>query len=439
MNVPNPGQVLKDVALSPDGQFLAALATPARASSSSDRDRVLKLWKRAGDSFLLGAVVPTPTDTQIVFAPDSRRLVVRDFNNSVVVRDAETGHARFTVRGRFTKARDVTFSPDGRWLALVCAGQPVRVFPADERLEAQQLFPLPAWEIAALAPDGRFSAVRDGARTVLVRDGTTGRTLHRLTDHPSFVAHLAFSPDGRLLACVSDNREVRIWDTRTGAIRGTLAAPPLTTPVVPGAKFGSWVSAFSPDGGALALVSSDKVVRVWQVSGEQVKPRAEWKTEILSALAFSADGRWLAGVGLSRACQIWDTADGREHGKLPAPGPDPFLQVAFSPREPLVALGGLDGSVRLWTWPAGPVVLLGGHTRFIASLAFSPDGRRLVTAGDDQALRVWDVDTHRELLTMAEDASAVNFTPDGTGLLTRAPGGSVKLRDGSPLPAVNTE
>src|SRR5262249_5879437 len=142
--------------------------------------------------------------------------------------------------------------------------------------------------------------------------------------------------------------------------------------------------------------------------------------------AFSADGRWVAtGVG-KNACQIWDTASGRERG--PRMAMDSFVTaLAFSPDGRFLAGGDWAGGVRLWNTATGQVASPPiAHPRSVGRLRFSHDGRKLLVAGgslggEGGAACLFDAATGQPLgrqLDIAGTVTDAAFSPDGTSFVT---------------------
>ena len=108
---------------------------------------------------------------------------------------------------------------------------------------------------------------------------------------------------------------------------------------------------------------------------------------------------------------MWDAANG--HELLTLKGHTGYvLSVAWSPDDKRLATAGLDRTAKVWDAADGrELFTLKGHTGIVNSAAWSPDGKRLATASDDQTVQIYTIDV-RELLDLARKRVTRNFTPD---------------------------
>lgn len=231
----------------------------------------------------------------------------------------------------------------------------------------------------AFNADGHTLASGGRDKTVWLWDVPTGRPIGALTGHTGPVMSVAFSPDGRILATGSTDRTVRLWEVATGRPLAVLAGRPRRQVVA---------AAFSPDGKVLATChAASNTVRLWDVParGEIATLTAPgWVT----AVEYSPDGRALAAVSSDMGpdrdggIRLWDTSTGRTVADLSGPEQEPrsIGAVAFSPDGTTLAGGVADGfgGVVLWDLARTREIAVVGSEP-VAVVAFSPDGRALIT------------------------------------------------------------
>jgi WD40 repeat protein len=242
-----------------------------------------------------------------------------------------------------------------------------------------------------------------------------------LPGHRDEITALAFSPDGRWLAAGSLDRTSRLWDLHS-------ANPPAAVGTVLEGHAGAITSlAFSPDGRWLVTGSQDGTARLWDLQSDEPERAAivlSGHSSWVSALAFSPDGRWLATGTGDQTARMWDlqSADPNTNNQvLPVPGnpyealtPQKVLTVmAFSPDGRWLATGSADRSVRLWDLdapdPAANWQLLGEMEGTVTTLAFSPDGHWLATGSSDSTARLWPV-RQLDLIASACASAGRNFS-----------------------------
>jgi WD40 repeat protein/serine/threonine protein kinase len=240
-----------------------------------------------------------------------------------------------------------------------------------------------------------------------IRDAETGESVLSFQGHDPDVNHVAFSPDGSMLASTGDDGKLKLWDPSTGRLLSSVSG-----------DGSAWSPSFSADGSLLAGIW-DGTVRVLDLSTDRVVSTVRGRGAFGTAV--SPDGKRLAVVG-DGVGSVVDVETGEEQFRLTGVG-ELGIAVSWSPDGRYIAASGEDAA-GVWDAETGRLrhTLL-GHTGSVLGVAWSPNSRRLVTGGSDGTARVWEIGVGvRELwsLSAQETRSGINgvaFSPDGTRVM----------------------
>ena len=380
---------IRTMSFSPDGDVLA----------TGDTNSEIWLWQTAfsaasGD---IGAHVSTLQGHQnwvcsVAFSADGTRLVSGSADRTIKLWDVRTGACLQTLVGHRNWVMSVAFSADGMQIVSGSADRTIKLWDVRTGACLQTLagHDHGVWSVAFSA-DGMQIVSGSADRTIKLWDVRTGEVLSVLRGHEHGVWTVAFSPDGRSLASGSADQTVRIWDVATGDCQQILA----------GHNNWVWIVAFSPDGRSLASGSADQTVRIWDIQSQQCLRVLSGHSNWVWSVAFSPDGQYLTSGSEDRAMRLWNVGSGRCLKTLQGSS-NWVWSVAFSPDGKTLASGQGDRLVHLWDVtpeqtvssdrPSGaPLQTLSGAQNAIWSVAFSPDGKLLVSGNEDGNLHLWQL------------------------------------------------
>jgi WD40 repeat protein len=306
------------------------------------------------------------------------------------------------IRGHTDEVSCATFSCDGKQIVSGSEDRTIRVWDAQTGnpvLGPLKMHTRGVYSVA-FSPNGRRFASGSRDKTILVWHALTGKVVAGpFKGHTFPIRSLCFSPDGKRIASGSVDNTVRIWDAQTGN--------PLAGPL---SGHTDWVIsvAFSGDGALIASGSDDQTVRVWDaISGRLVLGPLRGHNYSVYFVAFSPDSKRIVSASLFGNVCVWNADTGARVSGPSLRHAEGALAVVFAPKSSYCAVspGGrwiaaytniFRRTVRVWDSKTGQVMAsesLEGHTNYINSITFSPDGRRVLTASYDKTIRVHTLDS----------------------------------------------
>ncbi len=235
----------------------------------------------------------------------------------------------------------------------------------------------------AWSPDGRLLACGSAGGVALWRGSLDGGQVF-IKGHNGPVKGVAFAPNGATFATASADTDVKVWDLR--------AYSPDMNPVTTYTAFPDAVEKviFTRTGAAIAC-GVDGTVRRLLPDGRALTLYAH--DDEANTVALGGDGTLLASGGRDNACRLYDLKMGKPLGVIQAHS-DWVRTVAFHPSEPRLVTASRDHSARLWDVrdPSNPVLLAAlAHEGDVRTAAFSPNGALLATGSTDNRIQLWTV------------------------------------------------
>jgi WD40 repeat protein len=404
----------------------------------------------------------------VLFSPDGATIATRPRDElSAVLWERASGQREGTPLWHQGPVDCVALSPDGLTALSGAVDETVRVWdigrnrsrPLDPNQRSRRTVDTAAQDQPRLpdyflkktvvySPDRRTVLTSDGSRIARLWDTASGRPRGAPLRHARNVRTVAFSPDGRRVATAChDVRSVsggppstiHIWDAATGR------------PIAPPIAQEQWVSAldFGPDGRVLASGAYDLTVRFWDSATGAPAREPIRQRGIVFSVAFSPDGKTLAvgtvdpgdgRVPPATEARLWDLATHSPLGRG-MPHKDWVVDVAFSSDGRVLLTRSHDATTRLWDAKTGEPLIDYLRHEGLPAAVLSVDGRHLATAGNlEDDVRIWDARTGRPLpaatLNQGSQVTALAFSPDAALLGAGCQDGSARLWDvatGKPL------
>ena len=427
--------------------------------------------------------------TTVSWSPDGRWIATGATDSSVRVWDADTGRLVERLLGHTGVLVTVDWSPDSRRIVSGGSDGTARVWELEVHptrgtveVEGRQIFLLSAQQtqsglFAAFSPDGQRVLTGDiGIASAKIWDLSLAgdAEVANVDTDRSGPVDVAYLPDGRIVAS-RDRGSVAIWNVEDGA------PSPVATlgPAPSSSKDPVYLIAPSPDGESVALVRNvSRIVSVWNVEARTVAFDYDTRTEPITGIGWSGDGRYLAVGSYDGSLHVLDADHGgRETLVGYEPEPHAIQSLAFAPDGRTIAVGTFNGEhpdtnhVSIWDRKAKKVIreldavgatslafdgagerlaigFFDGRVEIrdsstgaversfragsvtVMNVVFSPNGTLLATSGEDATVRLFDAERGAQLLALRGHrffVSGLDFSPDGQRLVSAAPDGVVRV------------
>jgi WD40 repeat protein len=356
-----------------------------------DRDRVVRVWHDEE----MGGFVSLPEDpmsytTTIDFNPVSQRLLVASMRGEVLLVDAAdldnpvltdtlvhpssdysdlaTTDTDLVIGATWTQNRIDAWNPDTAEMEASVA------IPATDSIRA-----------IAIHPVSGLTAVIDGHRLLLWHPGESNELEEAAALGFENTMMSAIGMDNHLLVYkpyTSEGQNTELWDLSTDPPVREAAIHLLQNPIL----YGSFDAELGPTGDLAAIIMLDRNIRLWNIAQNQELPALSSFSDYVVNAVFNADGSLLAAIDSAGMLIVWDTSTWNE--VFYTPDADGY-RLTFSPDGRLLLAGG-DSGIRVWNMATQTQIAhIEDMPGAVYDIAFNPDGTWIATTGDDGLIRIW--------------------------------------------------
>ncbi|MCL2211012.1 MAG: caspase family protein [Treponema sp.] len=351
--------------------------------------------------------------SSVAYSSDGRWIVSSSLDKKLKLWDVDTGREIRTFSGHSEAVFSVTFSSDNRQIISYSSDNAIKLWDTTTGKEIKTFY-IQSFRVNSIAFSSDSKQIVSGSsdNTIKLFDTATGKEIRTFSCNQSLEFSVALSSDGKQIIS-SGNKTIKLWNAQTGQEIKTFSG-------------GSGI--FSSDGRQVVNIFHDNKYN-YSVELRDVRTYLVTRTfsigyhEFLDTVVLSQDGKNMV-VGSnytmdSGTIKLWDVSTGREIRTFNHSGR--VSSLAFSSDGKQILSGSSSGAISLWDISTGhEIKTILGHSNTVTSVMFSPDGKKILSAGD-RTIKIWDASTGNEERTFSGHSdwvSCVAYSLDGKQIVS---------------------
>ncbi|CCI39087.1 WD40 repeat domain-containing protein [Microcystis aeruginosa] len=378
----------------------------------------------------------------VEITPDGTKIVSGCHDLTVKIWDMKTGKELHTLTGHSSLIQGVAITPDGTKIVSGGYDKKVKIWDVQTGQELLSLDELPGFvNGVAITPDGAMfvSCIDD---IITVWDIETGQDLYTFSDDScARIDGVTITPDGTKIVSYGTFDTIKVWDIRTGEIFLTLTGDSSRVRGI----------AITPDSEKIVSAGDDCIIKVWDIRTGKKLASHYVHLALVKRVAITSDGTKIVSASEDNTIKVCDITTGEilltftgHYCSVDA--------VAITPDDTKI-VSGHDNTINIWDIMTKHNVYFQGKSHYtnksIYGLKITPSGTKIVTFGG-LIMQVWDIETGQELLTLTGHSgsntwvdlhankiypgnngyiNSVEITPDGTKIISASNDATVKIWD----------
>lgn len=360
----------------------------------------------------------------IDFSPDGNYLISASSDSTIKIWDVRSKTNIKTIIGHNSPVQFAKYSPSGKQIVSVGDDHIIKLWNVDDGSLLKEFFGHTNQVISvAFSPDGKRIISASFDNSIIIWDIQSGEDVQHLIGHEYPVNSAYFSPDGKSIVSASYDNTIRIWDIEKKQLhqkKGVDTCAILSL-------------SFSPDGKRFAAARRDGGVDIWDFSQKKIIKTLKGHNRSVNSVSFLFDGKSVLSASSDGKAIIWDVESGDWFESVTSNCAIRDADISSNGVNVVLAFSDDENSIVIWNRDSENTTnILKGHTDKVQSVAFNPDGTRIVSASNDGTVIIWDVETLKPICTLRGHDSFVYhaaFSHDGNKIVSASQDLSVRIWD----------